>query len=273
MSRRLWHSRRLRVRILAMAVFGASSKSERPAVVFDGDDTLWSTEGLYDVARDQARKLVELAELDGAAWEALERRIDVDNVKTLGYSPKRFPTSCVQAYEALCLQEIRQIDAELVVAIRAAAGGVFESDPPNMPDAEATLAELKSRGVRLALLTKGDPLVQARRVERSGLAHFFDMIRIVEEKTPAMIKGLVDDLGTEVGQTWMVGNSLRSDILPAIQAGLRALWIDAHVWEHERSHDHLADETITAVTRLADVTSWIVGPSQQHLRRGASLAR
>ena len=71
-----------------------SSAPSRPilGIVFDGDDTLWNTERLYDAARAKARHVVEKAGLDGARWEELERRIDVENVAHLGFSTERFPT-------------------------------------------------------------------------------------------------------------------------------------------------------------------------------------
>src|SRR5262245_30600858 len=93
-------------------------------VVFDGDDTLWSTEALYDRARDQARHAAESAGLDGDAWEDAERRIDVENVAHLGLSQARFPTSCVQALEAVAGD--RLIDDALRDAVWAAAAAVFE---------------------------------------------------------------------------------------------------------------------------------------------------
>ncbi len=240
-----------------MVVATESRQAERLAVVFDGDDTLWSTEALYDRARDTTREVVSAAGLDGAAWEALERRIDVENVKTFGYSPLRFPTSCVQAYETLCRVQNQKVDDTILARIQVTASAVFECEPPVMPSAAATLSLLRSRGVRLALLTKGDLVIQQRRIESSGLSHFFDLTRIVSEKTAATINEVVDRLGAKARYTWMVGNSLRSDILPALEAGLQALWIDAHVWEHERSHDHVVDQRMVALTSLAEVPSQI----------------
>src|SRR5262245_22198568 len=177
------------------------------AVIFDGDDTLWATEPLYDRARSHAREIVTGAGLDGARWEALERRLDVENVAAMGYSPDRFPTSCVQAYEQLCAAGTAMRDDEMARRIREAAAMVFEADAPLVAGAEATLATLRARGVRLALLTKGDPDIQARRVDRSGLAGYFDIVEIVAEKSVETIASLVRSLGVEPKDAWMVGNS------------------------------------------------------------------
>jgi putative hydrolase of the HAD superfamily len=224
-----------------------------PGVIFDGDDTLWSTEQLYDDARSRCRFIVSERGLDGAHWEQRERLIDVQNVAKFGYSRRRFPTSCVQAYQELCLEQGRTINAATVEQIRRAARSVFECDPPLIPGARETLAVLRAKGTRLALLTKGDPQVQRRRIDSSGLREFFDVIRIVPEKSPEIIREVVAALGVEPSCSWMVGNSMRSDVFPAMEAGLRAVQIPAHVWEHERTHDHFASEGVITTSRIADV--------------------
>jgi putative hydrolase of the HAD superfamily len=222
-------------------------------VIFDGDDTLWTTEHLYDDARSRSRLIVSQSGLDGALWEERERLIDVQNVAKFGYSMERFPTSCVQAYEELCLRAGRVADPATVEQIRRTAKSVFERDPPLVPGAKETLALLRAKGVRLALLTKGDRELQLRRIDRSGLREFFDVIRIVPEKSPTIICEVVAALGVEVGSAWMVGNSMRSDVFPAVKAGLRAVQIPAHVWEHERSHDRLEPDGVITTSQLTDV--------------------
>ena len=226
-------------------------------VIFDGDDTLWSTEQLYDEARSQARGIVAESGLDGAKWEELERVVDVQNVNNLGFSMERFPTSCVQAYEEVSERAGRAIDAKTAEKIRYSAQSVFRRDPPLISGARETLSFLRSSGARLALLTKGDRDLQLRRIQRSGLSEFFDIIQIVPEKSPNVIRDVVVALGVNPSSTWMVGNSMRSDVLPAIDAGLRAVWIPAHVWEHERSHDQVITDRAITASRLADIPTLI----------------
>jgi putative hydrolase of the HAD superfamily len=226
-------------------------------VVFDGDDTLWSTEQLYDDARSRAGNVVAQSGLDSARWEECERRIDVQNVAKLGYSMERFPASCVQAYEELCRSTGRAVDAETSTRVRKAARSVFERDPQLVSGARETLIFLRAKGARLALLTKGDHELQLRRLQRSGLRDLFDVIRVVPEKSPAIIRDVVAALGVDVGCAWMVGNSIRSDVLPAIEAGLRAVWIDAHVWEYERASDEVAVDGVITASHLADIPAVI----------------
>lgn len=227
------------------------------ALIFDGDDTLWSTEPLYDHARELAREEVVRAGLDGAEWEALERRIDVENVRHLGFSIERFPTSCVQAYEAVSRASNVPTNPVVVERVRSAAQTVFSQDPPLVRGARELLESLRARGAKLALLTKGDHDLQVRRVERSGLADLFDVIHIVSEKPPAAFRDIVTQLKVQPNDAWSVGNSVRSDILPAVEAGLRAVWIDAHVWEHERFNGTFTHEQVVVVNDISRVTEAI----------------
>ena len=136
----------------------------KAAVVFDGDDTLWQTERLYDEARDRAREVIAGAGLNDAEWDQLQRTIDVESVAVLGFDPQRFPTSCLQAYERVCaLAGVAAVN-DVKTRIRSAAMMVFSADPPLMPGVHETLAYLKGHGARLALLTKGDFAVQERRM-------------------------------------------------------------------------------------------------------------
>lgn len=236
----------------------ALTNSGPVAVVFDGDDTLWSTEPLYDQARDEARAEVVLSGLDGDEWERLERRFDVENVRHLGFSIERFPTSCVQAYEAVARDSNVLANPDVRERVRTAASTVFSKDPPLVAGARETLRRLRARGAKLALLTKGDRDLQARRVERSGIAELFDVIRIVPEKPPTAFRDIVAELEVEPKDAWSVGNSIRSDILPAIEAGLRAVWIDAHVWEHERFEGMFTHDQVLAVPHLSGVADAIM---------------
>lgn len=236
----------------------ANGKLVARGVVFDGDDTLWKTEELYDEARADAARIVAAQGLDAIAWENLERRIDVENVATMGFSRMRFPTSCVQAYLATCREAGCESDPAVEEQIRKAASTVFDRKPTLHPSARQMLSRLRAKGIRRALLTKGDREIQERRIQQSGLVDLFDFISIVEDKTPDSVRKVVDALGTEPNSTWMVGNSERSDILPALLAGLRAIHVDAHVWEHERSTSSLDDDRIRRATSLADVANWLV---------------
>jgi len=223
------------------------------AIIFDGDDTLWHTEQLYDEARSRAREIVEEAGLDGERWEARERAIDVENVARFGHSSERFPTSCVEAYEEACAESGQPLDEKVRERIGAIARTVFERPAPLVDNARRTLEGLRSQGIALALLTKGDTAVQRLRVEQSGLAPLFDLVDIVEEKTPESILSVLKRLGVPTSAALTVGNSVRSDVFPSLAAGVKPVWIDAHVWEYEREHDSPPQDDVIKRKELSDL--------------------
>lgn len=229
-------------------------EGRRICTVFDGDDTLWITEPLYDEARSEARRIVESSGLDGDRWEAMERRIDVENVETLGYSPERFPRSCRQAYEAYQRTCSATVDPAISNRIERIAMSVFERPAQLMPGAEETVRTLKRAGVGLGLLTKGDLAVQRKRIADSSLAPLFDVISIVPMKTALEVRRIMERLESPGCLTWVVGNSIRSDIVPALEAGANAIWIDAHVWEYERATEETMSTIDSRVVRAHNLS-------------------
>ncbi len=229
-----------------------SERRQLPVVIFDGDDTLWQTEYLYDDARSAAARVVAEAGIDPGDWELLQRAIDVLNVSTMGLSRERFPLSCAQAYVISAESAGVPFSGQVGDAVAAVARGVFETAAPTFPQAAIVLEALRV-GWRIVLLTQGDTGVQRWRVETSGLAHLFDAIEIVDRKDGSVLLALLERLGVAAADCWMVGNSLRSDIEPAVSCGLRAIWIDAHVWEHERDSQFGGHELVVVAASLRDV--------------------
>lgn len=224
-------------------------------VIFDGDDTLWLTEPLYDTARAAARAVVEEAGLDGAAWEAQQRRCDVANVMRFGHGADRFPTSAVEALSAVGGDGIPDA-AHVRERVRNAAASVFVARAPLRLGAREVLADLHRYGVRLALVTKGDREVQQRRIEASGLEQFFDLIVIVERKSAGVFRNVADQLGVATDELLSVGHSIDSDIRPSVDAGIAALWLPAYVWEFEH-HDRALERDLHRIDDLADILRFV----------------
>ena len=202
--------------------------------VFDGDDTLWAVEPLYDQARSRAACIVAKAHLDPARWEERERALDVANVAVYGVSPERFPTSCVQAYEQEATERGKPILREVAEAVWAAAETVFRAVAPVHPDARRVVEAVRVQGPTV-LLTKGDYGIQHKRIADSGLADAFDDVVVVAEKNERAFLSVLLKQGFDASASWSIGNSVRSDINPALRIGMHAVWVDAHVWEYERA--------------------------------------
>lgn len=227
------------------------SRTGRVAIV-DGDDTLWFVEHLYDEARSAAAEIVAGEGLDAALWDDLERKIDVERVATMGLSPERFPSSCVEAYREVAARTWLEPRPSVEKAILQSASRVFCTVAPLADGAASCLDDLRPH-FDLVLLTKGDESVQRRRVSESGLQPFFDRVVIVNHKDEGVFGSLLEQLGADPRESWSIGNSLPSDINPALRLGLSAIWIDAHVWEHERREvvPHTGDLIVASTLRDA----------------------
>jgi putative hydrolase of the HAD superfamily len=216
-----------------LSYLASTVKPVQALIVFDGDDTLWRAEQLYDDAREHAAAIAAEAGFDPEHWTRLQKEIDMANVASLGLSPQRFPLSSVLAYERVATECGAKVSNEIKRRIRQASAEVFYATASLMPGARNVVAQL-ARTHRLALLTQGDPVVQGKRIADSGLASYFDIIRIVDQKHDHSFAEVLVDTGTAPGCAWSVGNSIPSDINPALRIGMSAIWIDAHVWAHER---------------------------------------
>lgn len=206
------------------------------AVIFDGDDTLWETQPLYEAAKQDFVLLLRQHGIVHDAAVALLDEIDAEQVLSLGFSRERFPSSMVRAYEEVCSDLGLTPNLELRTKLLGIGRSVFEKVPRLYSDAVRSLKSLRDRYV-LVLATKGDLEVQRKKIAALRLRRYFDQTYIVEEKTDREYLEIVNDLQIGPSCVWVVGNSVRSDINPALRAGLRAILIPRGNWEYER-HDH-----------------------------------
>ena len=163
----------------------------------------------------------------------------------------------MQAYQEICRRIVTPVDSSISHRVWEAALSAFEPDPPIVDGVGETLVTLRNRGFRLVLLTKGIPELQFRRIESSGLQSHFDVVEIVDEKTADVIVEILKSLKVNPNWAWMVGNSMRSDILPGLAAGMRVIWIKTHTWEYERALDHIVDDRIVEALSMAQVPGLI----------------
>jgi putative hydrolase of the HAD superfamily len=223
---------------------------KRDAIVFDGDDTLWFVEPLYDDARSKAAAIVAGAGIDAGQWERLQRRIDVRYVSQLGVSSKRFPASCVEAYRRLARRSAHGVDQSVEVRVREAACSVF-ARTASPASGVSNVLELLRGYFRMALLTKGEEEVQRKRIADAGLTNVFDHVSIVPDKGVREFSEVLAALGADASSAWSVGNSLASDINPALRLGMRAIWINAPVWEYERRESKIGEGYVVSAPDLS----------------------
>ncbi len=182
---------------------------------FDADDTLWQNETFFRLTQARFVELLKdhagAADLD-ASLLAAERR----NLGHYGYGIKGFTLSMIEtALEVTGGAVPGSVIAELIAAGRE----MLEHPIHLMPHAAESVTALRESGFRVLLITKGDLLDQERKLAQSGLGDMFDAVEIVSDKTAAIYERIFARHGDGTEHSMMIGNSLKSDVLPVLQAG------------------------------------------------------
>ena len=219
-------------------------------LLIDADDTLWENNIYFERA---THGFIEF--LNHSSLTPAEVRAVIDEFERLmGYGSANFTNSLVETYRRLAEKDLRDED---ILRVRM-FGEQIRSHPLQFLDnVEETLAYLFARH-DLILLTKGDREEQLLKVERSGVERFFREVVVVHEKDVATYQQILSQLQLDPQATWMIGNSPRSDINPALAAGLKAVYIPhPHTWhlEHEEISP-TADWRLLTLSRFADLRTY-----------------
>lgn len=198
-------------------------------IAFDGDDTLWHNERAFAVTQEKFRSVLAHYAPQGDIYGRLYET-EVRNLRLFGYGVKGFTLSMIET--AIELTEGR-IDARDIRTLLSLDKEMLEHPVELLPDVPATIERLKDR-YRLMVITKGDLFDQESKLARSGLAEHFWRIEIVSEKDQACYRAILDRHGIAAQNFLLVGNSVRSDILPVLAIGARAVHVPHPlVWQHE----------------------------------------
>jgi putative hydrolase of the HAD superfamily len=224
----------------------SSSTTESLNLVFDADDTLWDSNIHFLEAFDSFAAAVVNAGLGLSRVEiqAAVRRAEIELIKTHGYGRRPYMIALHQAATELAPEGHESLRAE----IEQIGAHLIERECALLPDVEPTLQELAQRH-RLLMFTKGQRDEQLRKLARSGLGSLFDRVETPREKDVDAYRRLVRDADLDPSLTYMIGNSPRSDINPAVAAGLRAVFIPhPHTWELEHEEINEAGDRIIELT-------------------------
>jgi putative hydrolase of the HAD superfamily len=204
----------------------------RHTLLIDADDTLWENNVFFEKLIEDFISLVESSGYTRAYIRHILNETERKNIRQYGYGVRSFGRSLEETYLKLADQMAKR---ETLALIHQRVVELERTPPKILDGVPETLAYLTERH-RLILFTKGEPAEQAAKVERSGLQGFFEYIEIVQEKDHETYGGLVHKHKIVKSQGWMIGNSPRSDINPALKLGLNAVYIPhEHTWqlEHE----------------------------------------
>ncbi len=198
-------------------------------IAFDADDTLWHNETLYSLTQDKFKQLLaNYVEAEGIEQKLYET--EMRNLHYFGYGIKGFTLSMIETAIELTVGRITGKEIQEIIAF---AKGMLEAEIQLLDYAEETIAQL-SMSYPLMLITKGDLFDQETKIARSGLANYFKHIEIVSEKTEGSYRSLLARHKIDPQRFLMVGNSLKSDILPVLALGSQAIYIPHQLtWVHE----------------------------------------
>lgn len=223
-------------------------------VIFDADDTLWDCQGHFRSAEDElCRLLSPWASARQVREELLatERR----NVPVTGFGSKAFTLSLVET--AVRVSRGR-VCSPAIAAIMELGRGLFSLPATPLPGVRAVLERLRGRGgLRLAVLTKGDPQEQLGKLGRSGLRPLFDTVDVVPSKTASCFRSLCARHGVPCGAAVMVGDSFRSDIAPALEAGCWAAHVPFHTTWALECHEGYAHPMLRGMREMAELLDWL----------------
>ena len=242
-------------------------------IAFDGDDTLWHNERSYREARERFRRLVARAGvvLSSQQIEECVNRTEVANLAFYGYGVSSFVLSLAETAIDLTGGRISGGDLRDLIDL---AKQMLTEEIELFPGTEETLGTLAATWP-LMLITKGDLLHQRSKLERSGLIGCFRHVEVVSHKTTDVYTSILARHGVAPDRFVMVGNSLRSDVLPVVEAGGWAVYVPAAVsWSHEDArapvHLHGRFVEVPALERVPEAIRALVRTSPS--RRAAPAA-
>lgn len=216
---------------------------------FDADDTLWQNEQFFQITQERfAALLVDYADPDHLASRLLES--EKRNLRHYGFGIKGFTLSMIET--AIEVTEDR-VPARVIHEILEAGRELLQHPIELLPHAEQAVTRLADR-YRIVLITKGDLLDQERKLAQSGLGELFDGVEIVSDKNAATYERVFAEYGDGAKHGMMVGNSLKSDVVPALQAGSWGVFVPHDLtWAIEHAAEPVGEPRFRELADLGEL--------------------
>jgi putative hydrolase of the HAD superfamily len=206
--------------------------AERQNLIVDADDTLWENNIYFESAFDDICDFLAHSALSPVQVRAVLDEIETVNSQTHGYGTANFTRNLTECYHKLVERDVSPDDLPRIMSFTEQ---ILHHPIEIIAGVEETLEYLAGRH-SLTLFTKGDPEEQKLKLDRSGLALYFGHTAIVKEKNTASYAALIRERQLDSAHTWMIGNSPKSDINPALEAGLHAVFVPhERTWTLERA--------------------------------------
>tara|TARA_B100001057_G_C22654201_1_gene873320 strand:+ start:229 stop:945 length:717 start_codon:yes stop_codon:yes gene_type:complete len=214
-------------------------KNNSLVVGFDADDTLWENENIFYETQIKFKNILKNY-ADFSEKEFI--KIEKENLNYYGYGVKGFILSLIEA--SIKISD-KKIEADIIEKFLNLGKKMLNHPLKVLPNVEDILKQL-SEQYFLLLITKGDLFDQEKKIYKSNLAHYFDHIEIVSEKNNSSYKKILRKYDIDPKKFLMVGNSIKSDIIPVNNIGGKAIYIPfSHTWEHEITDtEYISDDYV-----------------------------
>ncbi|MGJ8739252.1 HAD family hydrolase, partial [Zobellia laminariae] len=227
--------------------------SKITVVGFDADDTLWVNETYFREAEEKFAKLLEGYETMNTIDQELFK-MEINNLELYGYGVKGFMLSMVESALKLSNNRVSQATIEEILNL----GKEMLRQPVELLDGVREVLRKLSGNYRLIVLTKGDLLDQERKLEKSGLSEFFHHVEVLSDKKEENYIHLLNHLQIDVNEFLMIGNSLKSDVLPLVEIGAQAVHVPFHTtWQHEQVKINDEDYNYLKINTLSDILAYL----------------
>ena len=227
---------------------------EIKVIAFDADDTLWQNEQYF---REAEARFCDLMQ-DFLPAHSVHRELfatEIKNLELYGYGIKSFMISMMET--AISISG-GTIDVSIIDKIIKLGNELLQKPVHVIDGVEETLKDLSGR-YKLVVATKGDLLDQERKLEKSGLSSYFHHVEIVSEKRESDYAKLIRHLDILPQEFLMIGNSIKSDILPVLQLGAYAFHVPYYItWEHEKVDIHIENDKFKELESVKEVTSLLI---------------
>jgi putative hydrolase of the HAD superfamily len=223
--------------------------SQIKVVGFDADDTLWVNETYFREAELKFAELLENYETKNKIDQELFK-VEMQNLELYGYGIKGFMLSMIESALELSNNNISQTTITKILEV----GKEMIAKPVQLLEGvEEVLQELSDK-YRLIVLTKGDLLDQERKLDKSGLSRYFHHVEVLSDKKELNYQNLLDHLEIKTKEFLMIGNSLKSDILPILNIGAQAVHVPFHTtWVHEEVAAEEIENNHLTINKISEI--------------------
>ncbi len=228
-------------------------KNKINVIGFDADDTLWVNETYFRETEEKFASLLDGFETKNKIDQELFK-MEIKNLELYGYGIKGFMLSMIEAALELSNNTVSQATLTEILGL----GKRMISHPVELLDGVVEVLEKLNGKYRLIVMTKGDLLDQERKIERSGLSKYFHHVEVLSDKKEGNYLNLLENLEVAASEFLMIGNSLKSDVLPLINIGAQAVHVPFHTtWQHEEVTVKEKEIKYLKINKLTDILKYL----------------